>query len=159
MAPPPQRHASARTASTPAPTSGRPAPDLKVARSPVAARRSLASIAITLALGLLVVYLTVAGLHPALVGKQASLDDLIEHNQQRYERINQLQAEIAYLDSPEGLAEQASVAGLVPAAELAVLTPVGPNLLRPPEADPFDLESSAPTALEPVESSGRKPTG
>ena len=159
MAPQPQRHASARTADTPAPTSVRRAPDLKVARSPVAARRSLVSIAIMLALGLLVVYMTVAGLHPALVEKQASLDDLIEHNQQRYDRINQLQAEIAYLDSPEGLAEQANNAGLVPAAELAVLTPVGSDRLLPPEADPFDLESSAPTPLERVESAGGRSTG
>lgn len=96
-------------------------------------------------LGLFAVSLAIAALHAVLVENQASLDDLIEHNRQRYERIDQLKAEIAYLDSPEGLADQAQSAGLVPAAELAVLTPVGPDRLPPPDADPFDLESSGRT--------------
>ncbi len=106
-----------------------------------------------MALGLFAVCLALAALHAVLVENQASLDDLIEHNEQRYERIVQLQAEIAYLDSPEGLAEQAQSAGLVPAADLAVLTPVGPDRLPPPLADPFDLESSGwtpPTSTTPA---------
>ena len=101
-----------------------------------------------LVLGLFAVYLTLAALHAVLVEEQASLDDLIERNQQRHDRIDQLQAEIAYLDSPEGLAEQAHTVGLVPAAELVVLTPVGPGLLSPPADDPFDLESSGWTTAE-----------
>ena len=88
------------------------------------------------------VCLALAALHAVLVENQASLDDLIQHNQQRRERIDQLQAEIAYLDSPEGLAEHAHSVGLVPAAELVVLTPLGPGLLPPPATDPFSLESS-----------------
>ena len=97
--------------------------------------------------------LALAALHAVLVENQASLDDLIEQNEQRYERIEKLQAEIAYLDSPEGLADQAQSAGLVPAAELAVLTPVGPDRLPPPGADPFDLQSSGwppPTSVTPA---------
>ena len=107
-----------------------------------------------LALGLFGVCLALAALHAVLVENQATLDDLLERNQQRYERIDKLQAEIAYLDSPEGLADQAHSAGLVPSAELAVLTPIGPDQLPPPEDDPFDLESSGrpptpPTAQPP----------
>ena len=147
MAPQPQRRASQRTAGAPASRPERPSPDLKVARSPASARRSIGGIGTLVALGLFAVCLALAALHAVLVENQASLDDLIEHNEQRYERIDQLQAEIAYLDSPEGLAEQAQSAGLVPAADLAVLTPVGPNRLPPPDADPFHLESSGWTPL------------
>ena len=109
-----------------------------------------------MALGLFAVCLALAALHAVLVENQASLDDLIEHNEQRFERIDQLQAEIAYLDSPEGLADQAQSAGLVPAGDLAVLTPGGPNRLPPPDADPFDLESSG---WRPPPSAGGKSTG
>ena len=108
-----------------------------------------------LALGLFGVCLALAALHAVLVENQATLDDLLERNQQRYERIDKLQAEIAYLDSPEGLADQAHSAGLVPSAELAVLTPIGPDKLPPPGDDPFDLVSSGwpppPTAAQPPE--------
>ena len=142
MAPQPQRRASQRTAGAPATRSGRPSPDLKVAPAPAAARRSIGGVTTLVALGLFAVCLALAALHAVLVENQAELDDLIEHNEQRYERIDQLQAEVAYLDSPEGLADQADLAGLVPAGDLAVLTPVGPDRLPPPEADPFDLESS-----------------
>lgn len=117
-----------------------------------------------MALGLFAVSLGLAALHAVLVENQASLDDLIEHNEQRYERIDKLQAEIAYLDSPEGLADQAQSAGLVPAADLAVLAPVGPDRLPPPLADPFDLESSGwtpPTSTTPAAGATPpwKPTG
>lgn len=155
MAPQPQRRASQRTAGAPATRSGRPSPDLKVAPSPAAARRSIGGVTTLVALGLFAVCLALAALHAVLVENQAELDDLIEHNEQRYERIDQLQAEVAYLDSPEGLADQAHSAGLVPSAELAVLTPVGPDQLPPPGEDPFDLESSGwpptPPAAQPPE--------
>ncbi|MCY4663682.1 MAG: hypothetical protein OXC00_03350 [Acidimicrobiaceae bacterium] len=151
MAPRSQRSASERAAGAPAPQTERPSPDLKVARSPVTARRSIGGIGTLLALGLFAVCLALAALHAVLVENQASLDDLIESNQQRYEQIDQLQAEIAYLDSPEGLAEQARLAGLVPAAELVVLTPVGPDRLPPPDADPFDLQSSGWTPIASAE--------
>ena len=149
MAPQSQRSASQRTAGAPAPKSERPSPDLKVARSP--ARRSIGGIGTLLALGLFAVCLALAALHAVLVENQASLDDLVERNQQQYEQIDQLQAEIAYLDSPEGLAEQANLAGLVPSAELVVLTPVGPDRLPPPDADPFDLQSSGWTPPATIE--------
>ena len=162
MAPQPQRPASQRTAGAPATKSEPSSPDLKVARSPAPARRSMGGIGTVAALGLFAVCLALAALHAVLVENQASLDDLIEHNEQRYERIVQLQAEIAYLDSPEGVADQAQSAGLVPAADLAVLTPVGPDRLPPPDPDPFDLESSGwtpPTTAPAALTARGKPTG
>ena len=122
---------------------------LQVARAPAAARRSIGDIGTLLAVGLFAVCLALAALHAVLVENQASLDDLIQRNQQSQEQIDKLQAEIAYLDSPEGLAEQAQSVGLVPAAELAVLTPVGPGLLPPPVDDPFSLASSRWSPAEP----------
>ena len=142
MSPHSQGRATQRAPGTPAARPERKSRELKVAKAPVAARRSVSDVGTLLALGMFAVCLALAALHAVLVENQASLDDLIEHNQQRRERIDQLQAEIAYLDSPEGLADHALSVGLVPAAELVVLTPVGPGLLPPPAADPFSLESS-----------------
>ena len=124
----------------------------------MAARRSIGDIGTLLALGLFAVCLALAALHAVLVGNQASLDDLIERNQQRQERVDQLHAEIAYLDSPEGLAEQARSAGLVPAAALVVINPIGPGLLPPPAADPFNLESSGWTPSATAEPPTLGPT-
>ena len=157
MAPRSQRSASERTAGAPAPTE-RPSPHLRVARSSVAARRSIRRISMLLILSLIAVCFAVVSLHAELVGNQGSLDDLLELNQQRYDRINQLQAEIAHLDSPEGLAEQADLAGLVPAAELVVLTPVGLDRLPPPGADPFALQSSGWTPTATAETTTPDPT-
>lgn len=146
MAAQPQRREPSRTGASPAARPQRQSPDLKVARAPRAARRSLGGIGTMAALGLFAVCLALAALHAVLVENQATLDELLKHNEQRYEQIEGLQAEIAYLDSPEGLADQAREAGLVPAADLAVLTPLGPNQLAPPGADPFGLESSGWTS-------------
>ena len=137
-----QGRATQRAPGTPAARPERKSRELKVAEAPAAARRSISDVGTLLALGMFAVCLALAALHAVLVENQASLDDLIEHNQQRREQIDQLQAEIAYLDSPEGLAEHAHSVGLVPAAELVVLTPLGPGLLPPPATDPFSLESS-----------------
>ena len=142
MSPHSQGRATQLAPGTPAAKPGRKSRELKVAKAPAAARRSISDVGTLLALGMFAVCLALAALHAVLVENQASLDDLIEHNQQRRERIDQLQAELAYLDSPEGLADHALAVGLVPAAELVVLTPVGPGLLPPPAADPFSLASS-----------------
>ena len=160
MAPHPHGRATQGTPGTPAAKPERRSRDLKVAEAPAAARRSVSDIGTLLALGMFAVFLALAALHAVLVENQASLDDLIEHNQQRRERIDQLQAEIAYLDSPEGLAEHAHSIGLVPAAELVILTPVGPDLLPPPAADPFSLESSGfqrPAPTDPAIPAGATP--
>jgi cell division protein FtsB len=134
-----QGRATQRAPGTPASRPERKPPDLKAAAAPAAARRSITDVGTLLALGMFAVCLALAALHAVLVENQASLDDLIEHNQQSRERIDQLQAEIAFLDSPEGLAEHARSVGLVPAADLVLLTPVGPGQLQPPAADPFSL--------------------
>lgn len=130
---------------------GRQKQRLEVAQQPATARRSISDVGTLLALGLFVACLALAALHAVLVENQASLDNLIEQNQQRQEHIDTLQAEIAYLDSPEGLADQADSAGLVPAAELVVLRTVAPGLLAPPADDPFSLRASGWTPAEPVD--------
>ena len=121
----------------------RPRRRLEAAEQPTAgARRSIADVGTLLVVGLSAACLALAALHAMLVENQAALDDLIERNQQRHQHIDKLHAEIAYLDSPEGLAEQAESVGLVPSADLVVLGPVAPGLLAPPLPDPFGLESS-----------------
>lgn len=162
MAPRAQGRATQRAPATPAP---RPEPkrrDLEVAEAPAAARRSITDVGTLLALGMFAVCLALAALHAVLVENQASLDDLIERNQLSRERIDQLQAEIAFLDSPEGLEEHARSVGLVPAAELVLLTPVGPGQLRPPVTDQFSLGLSdygPPPAADATSSAGAAPTG
>ena len=101
--------------------------------------------------------MALAALHAVLVENQAALDDLIEQNQLRRELIDQLQAQIAYLDSPEGLAEQAESAGLVPSADLVVLGPVAPGLLAPPGEDPFLLQASGWTPARTADSEAAAP--
>ena len=157
MSPHSQGRATQRAPGTPAASPVPKSRELKVAEAPAAARRSISDVGTLLALGMFAVCLALAALHAVLVENQASLDDLIEHNQQSRERIDQLQSEIAYLDSPEGLADHAHSVGLVPAAQLVVLTPVGPGLLPPPAADPFSLESSGfqpPSRADPANPAG-----
>jgi len=156
MASQPQRRATKRTVEAPVRSTERPPPDLRVARSPGRVRRSIGGIGAAVALGLFGLCLALASLHAVLVEEQASLDDLLDLNRQRYERIDKLQAEIAYLDSPEGLADQARSAGLVPSADLVILTPIGPGGLPPPDHDPFGLGFSGWASAPP---SGGKPTG
>lgn len=156
MAPRAQGRAAQPATGTPSSRPERKPRDLKVAEAPAAGRRSITDVGTLLALGMFAVCLALAALHAVLVENQASLDDLIERNEQSRERINQLQAEIAFLDSPEGLAEHAHSVGLVPAAELVLLTPVGQGLLQPPVPDPFSLDFSGfqPTTTADTASSG-----
>ena len=79
-----------------------------------------------------------------LVQNQAQLDQLIIDNQKRQEHIDRLLTEIAYLDSPEGVAVHAVGAGLVAAAEVVTLTPVVPGALLRPSDDPFGLADLPP---------------
>ena len=142
------RHLPAR--SVPQPIEGSPSttqsshPDLQIA-DPVIRRRGFAEIGTVVLVGLFLVFLALAALHAVLVQNQAALDDVLEENRMRQERIESLQARVAYLDSPEGLAEQSSSAGLVPAAELVTLAPIASGVLPPPSNDPFRL-----VGLEPL---------
>ena len=156
-----QGRAAQRAPGTPASRPERKPRDLEVAEAPAAARRSITDVGTLLALGMFAVCLALAALHAVLVENQATLDDLIEHNQQSRERIDQLQAEIAFLDSPEGLSEHARSVGLVPAAELVLLTPVGPGQLQPPATDAFSLGLSdyePPGVIDATSSAGPAPT-
>jgi len=150
MAGQPQRHRSLRTAAAPAASPQRRSPNLKVATQPQrpevskagARRRSLGGATTLVLFGFFAVCLALAALHAVLVENQASLDELIQQNELNRERLQQLRAEVAYLDSPEGLTVQAQMTGLVPAAELVVLDPIAPGRLSPPGDDPFGLAQS-----------------
>ena len=93
-------------------------------------------------------------LHGLEVQEQAQLDDLTAKNQQRLETIDQLVAEITYLDSPAGVAEQAAAVGLVPAAEVVTLSPVRTGVLAPPGPDPFRLGELADGAPDVAVAAG-----
>lgn len=125
-----------------------PSRRLRVAEE-AAPRRSLGRMSTLAIFALFVVSLALAMLHAVLVENQAALDDLAEQNRLRWERIESLQATIARLDSPEGLAEHASAAGLVTAPELMSLVPLGAGLLPPPSADPFRLAGLDPSVSDP----------
>ncbi|MCY4069029.1 MAG: hypothetical protein OXE79_07990 [Acidimicrobiaceae bacterium] len=148
-----QRQRSPRTADAPAASPAGPerrSTGLRVAKAPPAPKaskaravqRSLGGSATVALFSLFAACLALAALHAVLVENQASLDDLVQQNQLSRERLHQLQAEVAHLDSPEGLTVQAQAAGLVPAAELVVLAPLAPGRLLPPGDDPFGLAAS-----------------
>lgn len=131
-------------AAQPAPRRGtgaaEPRTRLKVAPDPAAARRNervwpAMTIVSSIAIGIAFV---VAGLFAGDIQTQAEIDQVKrEITELQRERIEVL-AQRAWHDSPEGLAETAVNAGLVPAAEVALLAPLAPGLLVPPaEADPF----------------------
>lgn len=135
---------SAATASQPAPRRApRAAPqkaDLKVAPPRSATRSSdriwpVMTIITSIAVGIAFV---VAGLFAGDIQTQAEIDQIKrEIAELQEERIEAL-AERAWHDSPEGLAESAVNAGLVPAAQVALLVPLAPGFLGPPDAvDPF----------------------
>ncbi len=151
MAGQPQRHRSPRTKDAPNTSPKHRSPRLKVAETPTKpkavkqksanrnVRRSLGGVTTLALFGLFAVCLALAALHAVLVENQASLDELLLQNELHTERLHQLQAEVAHLDSPEGLAVQAQAAGLVPAAELVVLNPTAHGQVPPPNFDPFGL--------------------
>lgn len=120
---------------------------LKIVPPPRRRRRSLGDVGSLLTICLFLGCLFLAVLHAVLVQNQARLDDLVNQNQQRQEQVDLLLAEIAYLDSPEGVAEQASSVGLVPAAEVVTLAPVRPGALSAPLSDPFGLAGLPPIEL------------
>ena len=141
----------ARARQAPQPRRGVPAAKPAASRSLRVAeqaqpRRGLGGVGTLAILALFAVSLTLAVLHAVLVENQAALDDLVEQNRLRQERIESLLAAVAHLDSPEGLAEQAAAAELVPAPELVDLVPLGAGLLPPPPSDPFSLAGLEPSA-------------
>lgn len=110
-------------------------------------KSSLGDAGTLLALCLFMGCLSLAALHAVMVQNQARLDDLQASNQNRQELIDRLLAEIAYLDSPEGVEMNAVEAGLVLAAEVVTLTPVAQDLLPAPSSDPFKLAELPPLVV------------
>lgn len=136
---------TARTAPRPTPkTAARP--NLRVAPAkPAAAKKDRIWPALTVVTSLAVVIaFAVAGLFASDIQTQSEIDG-IQHEieELREARINVL-AQRAWHDSPEGLAETATRAGLVPAPEVVLLTRLPSGLLAPPEgADPFTPPTAA----------------
>jgi len=86
----------------------------------------------------MVMLLMLAGLHAVLVQSQAKLDSLDAEIAGLEVQKNETLAELAWHDSPDGLAEAAAAAGFVHATDLKVLAPVAEGeLLRPAGIDPF----------------------
>lgn len=80
----------------------------------------------------------VAGLFASDIETQAEIDAIKREIVELQETRIQALAQRAWYDSPEGLAETATGAGLVPAPEVARLVPLAPGRLLPPkETDPF----------------------
>lgn len=130
-----------------APTAARPAP-LRVVRGENRAR-TVGAIGSIVAGFFFAVLFALAGLHAVVVQTQARLDAVNADIAALEEvRIHAL-AERARFDSPEGIAELASAAGLVEAPMPVLLAPVAPGMLEPPPvSNPFGPEgtSASPTA-------------
>ena len=83
----------------------------------------------------------VAGLFAGDIQTQAEIDRIKREITELQEERIEVLAERAWHDSPEGLAETAVNAGLVPAAEVALLVQPAPGFLeRPDGVDPFNPE-------------------
>lgn len=111
-------------------------PPLRVVRSEETAR-SVGVFGTAIAVFLFGTLLGLAALHATLVQAQAGLDRIVAENGARRERVDELLAEVAHLDSPEGVAEQALAAGLVAAPEVVTIAPLAPGALDAPTASPF----------------------
>ena len=84
------------------------------------------------------VLFVVASLHAVLVQTQAQIDAQRAANAEIQASLDTVAADLARIDSPEGLEAWAIAAGLVQAPEVVILTPVAPGALAPPaSADPF----------------------
>ena len=125
----------------------KPAPrkaDLRVVRAGDRAR-TVGAISSIVASFFFVVLFALAGLHAVVVQTQAELDgvnaDITDLEEERIMRL----ADLAWADSAIGLETSALAAGLVPAADSAViLTPVPPGELTAPQfVDPFARPGSS----------------
>ena len=111
--------------------------DLRVVRANERVRTAstLGTIIVSIIMGVL---LMLAGLHAVLVQTQAQLDSLDTEIAQLEVQRNEGLAELAWHDSPKGLAEAAAAAGLVHATDRTPLSPVAEGALAPPsEVNPF----------------------
>lgn len=84
------------------------------------------------------VLFVVAALHALLVQTQAQIDAQRATNAVIQADLAVVSADLARIDSPEGLEQWALDAGLVPAPEVVILSLVEPGTLAPPTSgDPF----------------------
>lgn len=150
------RSASAAARSTTARRAARPATPARPLRvvKPTRTSRSVGALGTFVALALFATLLALAALHAALVQTQAGLDELVTENAARRERVDELLAEIAHLDSPAGVAEQARSAGLVAVPEIGSIAPIRPGALAPPGPDPFGLRAAVLRDLVAHEAEG-----
>ena len=134
--------AARRLQAAPARPARRPSPQPR--RAPLRVVQPDARIRIVGTMGTLVVIalfgilFTIAGLHAVLVQTQARLDAQRAANATLVEEVVDLEAELAWLESPAGIEEWAEASGLVRApgyAELAIVVPG--QLAAPPAGDPF----------------------
>lgn len=80
----------------------------------------------------------VAALHAVLVQTQAQIDAQRAANAAVQAELAVVNADLARVDSPEGLEQWAIDTGLVLAPEVVILSPVAPGTLAPPmSGDPF----------------------
>lgn len=128
---------AARTGRKVAPKSTPKKADLRVVRAEERAR-TVGAISSIVASFFFVVLFALAGLHAVVVQTQAELDE-VNADITRLEELRVMRiADLAWAGSAVGLETTALAAGLVPAAEPAILTPVPPGGLAEPEfADPF----------------------
>ncbi len=90
------------------------------------------------AVGLFAVLFVVAALHALLVQTQAQIDAQRVANAAVQAELAVVNADLARVDSPEGLEQWAINAGLVLAPEVVILSPVALDTLAPPTSgNPF----------------------
>lgn len=125
--------------------------DLRVVRAEDRVR-TVGAIGSIVASFFFVVLFALAGLHAVVVQTQAELDDVNADITELEELRVMRMADLAWADSAVGLETTALAAGLVPAADTVILTPVPPGGLTPPRfADPFALPgTSDPIAASPT---------
>jgi hypothetical protein len=100
--------------------------------------RVVGMVGTSVAVTLFVVLFVVAALHAVLVQTQAQIDAQRAANAAVQAELAVVTADLARVDSPEGLEQWAIDAGLVLAPEVVILSPVAPGTLAPPmSGDPF----------------------
>ena len=105
---------------------------------PDARIRVVGTMGTLVAVVMFVILFAIAGLHAVLVQTQAQLDAQRAANAALAEEVVDLEADLAWIESPAGVEEWAEAAGLVRAPGYAELSRVAPGqLAAPPPGDPF----------------------
>jgi cell division protein FtsB len=100
--------------------------------------RAVGMLGTSVVVALFVVLFVIAALHAVLVQTQAQIDAQRAANAAMHAELAVVTADLARVDSPEGLEQWAIEAGLVLAPEVVILSPVAPGTLAPPmSGDPF----------------------